>query len=190
MLNAIKEVHFLLSEGAHNQFGDLPVTSRIEMLLEHSLLPRTDMLEFLPSRESTAYPEDWMGPVDSMKTIQGWTNTSSLYFHDLAVFGEQILLSIRYNNWSQINDRYHAANWAKIWRSEIQGYMHAYRTVTGVDITVEPTEPRLQERKVDPGVLLAKRLEEQRRIGAAVRGGMRLPASPTAGLRLPAPRKV
>jgi hypothetical protein len=190
VLNAIKEVHFLLSEGAHNQFGDLPVTSRIEMLLEQWLLARPEMREFLPSRESIAYPEDWMGPVDCMKTIQGWTNTSSLYFHDLAVFGEQILLSIRYNNWSQINDRFHAANWAKIWRSEIQGYMHAYRTVTGVDITVEPTEPRLQERKADPGVLLAKRLDEQRRIGTAVRGGLRLPASPTAGLRLPAPRKV
>ena len=43
--------------------------------------------------------------------------------------------------------------------------MHAYRTVTGVDLTVEPTEPRLQERKLDPAVLLARRLEDQRRIG-------------------------
>ncbi len=190
VLNAIKEVHFLLSEGAHNQFGDLPTTSRIEMLMEQWLLARPEMREFLPSRESIAYPEDWMGPVDSMKTIQGWTNTSSLYFHDLAVFGEQILLSIRYNQWSQINDRNSAANWARIWRSEIQGYMHAYRTVTGVDLTVEPTEVRLQERKLDPAILLLRRLEDQRRIGMATRGGQRLPASPTAGIRLPAPRKV
>lgn len=188
VLNAIKEVHFLLSEGAHNQFGDLPTTARIEMLMEQWLLARTEMREFLPSRESIAYPEDWMGPVDSMKTIQGWTNTSSLYFHDLGVFGEQILLSLRYNQWSQINDRNSAANWARLWRSEIQGYMHAYRTVTGVDLTGEPTEQRLQERKLDPAVLLSRRLEEQRRLGAATRGGLRLPPSPSAGIRLPALR--
>jgi hypothetical protein len=189
VLNAIKEVHFLLSEGAHNQFGDLPTTARIEMLMEQWLLARTEMREFLPSRDSIAYPEDWMGTVDSMKTIQGWSNTSSLYFHDLGVFGEQILLSLRYNQWSQINDRNSAANWARLWRSEIQGYMHAYRTATGVDLTVEPTEPRLQERKLDPAVLLSRRMEEQRRLGAATRGGQRLPPSPSAGIRLPALRQ-
>jgi hypothetical protein len=185
VLNAIKEVHFLLSEGAHNQFGDLPTTSRIEMLMEQWLLARPEMREFLPSRESIAYPEDWMGPVDAMKSMQGWSNTSVMYFHDLAVFGEQLLLSIRYNNWSQIFDRHHAAIWARIWRSEIQGYMHAYRTVTGVDLTIEPNEPRLQERRIDPSVLLGRRLEEQRRLGAATRGGPRqLPAAPSAGLPL------
>ena len=190
VLNAIKEVHFLLSEGAQNQFGDLPTTARIEMLMEQWLLARPEMREFLPSRESIAYPEDWMGPVDAMKAIQGWTNASVMYFHDLAVFGEQILLSIRYNNWSQIFDRTHAANWAKIWRSEIQGYMHAYRTVAGVDLSIEPTEPRLAERRLDPAVLLGRRLDEQRRAGVASRGGMRLPASPSAGIRLPEPRLV
>jgi hypothetical protein len=185
ILNAIKEVHFLLSEGAHNQYGDLPTTSRIEMLMEQWLLARPELQQFLPARESIAYPEAWMGTVDAMKTVQGWTNTSVMYFHDLAVFGEQILLSIRFNNWSQIFDRTHAANWARVWRSEIQAYMHAYRTVTSVDLTIEPTEPRLAERKVDPSVLLARRMEEQKQLGAVARGVPRLPASPTAGLRLP-----
>jgi hypothetical protein len=160
------------------------------MLLEQWILARPELQQFLPSRESIAYPEAWMGTVDAMKTVQGWTNTSVMYFHDLAVFGEQILLSIRFNNWSQIFDRTHAANWARVWRSEIQAYMHAYRTVTSVDLTIEPTEPRLAERKVDPSVLLSRRLEEQRQLGTAVRGvGARLPATPTAGLRLP-PRVV
>ncbi len=190
VLNAIKEVHFLLSEGAHNQYGDLPTTARIEMLLEQWLLARPEMREFLPSRESIAYPEEWMGPVDAMKTIQGWTNTSVMYFHDLAVFGEQILLSIRFNNWSQVFDRANAALWARIWRSEIQAYMHAYRTVTGVDLALEPSESRLQERKQDPSVLLMRRLDEQRRLGTVSRGGMRLPASPSAGIRVPEPRRI
>jgi hypothetical protein len=188
VLNAIKEVHFLLSEGAHNQYGDLPTTARIEMLLEQWLLARPEFSQFLPSRESIAYPEEWMGPMDAMKAIQGWTNTSVMYFHDLAVFGEQILLSIRFNNWSQVFNRNNAANWARIWRSEIQAYLHAYRTVTGVDLTIEPTEPRLQERRMDPSILLTRRLEEQRRLGTAARGAGRLPTTPTAGIALPPPR--
>jgi hypothetical protein len=186
VLNALKEVHFLLSEGAHNQFGDLPTTSRIEMLMEQWLLARPEMEKFLPSRDSVAYPEDWMGPVDAMKSMQGWSNTSVMYFHDLGVFGEQLLLSIRYNPWSRIIDRQDAANWARIWRSEIQGYLHAYRTVTGVDVSIEPTEARLRERRQDPSLLLVQRLQEQQRLGAVSRGGYRLPPSPTAGLRLPA----
>jgi hypothetical protein len=68
--------------------------------------------------------------------------------------------------------------------------MHAYRTVAGVDLSIEPTEPRLAERRLDPAVLLGRRLDEQRRSGVASRGGMRLPASPSAGIRLPEPRLV
>ena len=34
LLNALKEVHLLLAQGAHNQFGDLPWTARVEMLMQ------------------------------------------------------------------------------------------------------------------------------------------------------------
>jgi hypothetical protein len=181
VLNALKEVHFLLAEGAHNQYGDLPTTARIEMLIEQWFLARPELQQFLPSRDSIAYPEPWMGTVDAMKTIQGWTNTSVMYFHDLANFGEQILLSIRFNNWSTISDRTHAANWARIWRSPIQGYMHAYRTATGVDHSLELKEaPQLAERNLDPSVHLLRRYQEQRQLGQAVRGAGRLPGVPTA----------
>ena len=33
LLNALQEVHMLLAQGAHNQFGDLPWTARAEMLI-------------------------------------------------------------------------------------------------------------------------------------------------------------
>ena len=33
LLNALRETHLLLAEGAHNQFGDLPSTARAEMLM-------------------------------------------------------------------------------------------------------------------------------------------------------------
>ena len=39
-----------------------------------------------------------MDRVDAMKKLQGWTDTSVLHFRNLGVFGEQILLSIRYGS--------------------------------------------------------------------------------------------
>ena len=38
VLNALRDVHLLLSEGAHNQYGDLPWTARQEMLMQQWLL--------------------------------------------------------------------------------------------------------------------------------------------------------
>src|SRR5262249_44201883 len=64
-----------------------------------------------------------------------WTDVSVLHFRNLGTFGEQILLSIRFGAWSDVNDPVQAANWARYWRAEIQGYIHAHRAVTGVDLT-------------------------------------------------------
>lgn len=135
LLNALREVHLVLSQGAHNQFGDLPSTARQEMLFQQWLLARPEFKEFLPTRSSVAYPEPWMDRVDAMKSLQGWSDTSITHFHNLAIFGEQILLSIRYEAWSTVTQPAQAANWARIWRAEIQGYTHAYRAATGVDLS-------------------------------------------------------
>jgi hypothetical protein len=142
VLNALKEVHMVLAEGAHNQFGDLPWTSRVEMMIMQWILARPEFREFLGGRTMVPYEEDWMDRVDSMRQLQGWGNTSVSQFRDLAVFGEQILLSIRYGNWMTSSVTPQAAHWARTWREEIQVYIHAYRTVTGVDLTAEPVDAR------------------------------------------------
>jgi hypothetical protein len=134
LLNALKEVHLLLTQGGHNQYGDLPWNARQEMLMMQWLLARPEMREFLLGRTMVAYAEPWMDRVDAMKTLMGWTDTTVTHFRDLGVFGEQILLSIRFGNWNQVFDRDQAANWARYWRQEIQGYQHAYRAATGVDL--------------------------------------------------------
>jgi hypothetical protein len=138
VLNALKEVHLLLSEGAHNQFGDLPSTARHEMLMQQWILARPEVRDFLPSRTMVAHPEAWMGPVDAMNKLQGWTDTSVMHFRDLAMFGEQLLLSIRFGAWSIVIVPDQAANWARYWRAELQGYIHAYRAVTGIDLVQRP----------------------------------------------------
>lgn len=151
VLNALKEVHLILSQGAHNQFGDLPSTARQEMLVQQFLLARPEFREFLPARVMVAYPEPWMDRVDAMKHLMNWQDTSVLHFHNLAVYGEQLLLSIRYGAWNQPDViPAQAANWARFWRAEIQGYIHAYRTATGVDLTlpnrVDSTPPAVHLR--------------------------------------------
>ncbi len=156
VLNALKEVHYVLAEGANNQFGDLPTTARQEMLIQEWLLARPEMREFLGGKIMVPYPEEWMDRVDNVKSMKGWTDVSVVYFRNLAVYGEQILLSIRYGAWSITNSPAQAANWARYWRPEIQAYIHGYRAATGVDITTEPVNSTL------PSVLLIRRLAMQR----------------------------
>jgi hypothetical protein len=171
VLNALKEAHLILSQGAHNQYGDLPSTARIEMLMEQWILSRPEFREFLPTRIMVAYPEPWMDRVDAMKKLQGWTDTSVLHFRNLAIFGEQVLLSIRYGAWAGVIDPVQATNWARYWRPEIQGYVHAYRSVTGVDLSVEVTNARIDATM--PSVYLVQRLNEQQGLV-----GPALPRSP------------
>jgi hypothetical protein len=156
VLNGLRETHLLLAEGAHNQYGDLPSTARAEMLVMEWLLSRPEMREFLGGRVMVPYAETWMDRVDSVKAMERWTDVSVTHFRDLGVYGEQILLSIRFGNWSVVNDPQQAANWARYWRPEIQRYTHAYRAATGVDLTsrVDATIPTL---------LLQRRLGAQRR---------------------------
>lgn len=156
LLNALRETHLLLAEGAHNQFGDLPSTARAEMLVMQWLLARPEMRDFLGGRVMVPYEEEWMDRVDSMKSMQGWTDVSVTHFRDMGVYGEQLLLSVRYGNWSTVNDPQQAANWARYWRPEVQRYTHAYRSATGVDLT-ERLDARL------PSELLAARLGRRRR---------------------------
>jgi hypothetical protein len=191
VLNALKEVHFLLSEGAHNQFNDLPTTSRIEMLMEQWLLARPEFKNFLPARESVAYNEPWMASVDAMKTLQGWNTTSVMYFNDLARFGESLLLTVRYWLWGSIHDVYEAANWAKCNRNHVQGYVHALRIVTGLDLATEPTDVHAELRRRDPALLIQERWEEQKRMGTARPAVPRITPTPTASITptLPMPRR-
>ena len=159
VLNAAKETHYVLAHGAHNQFSDLPATARQEMLVQQYILSRPEMREFLGGRTMVPYPESWMDRVDVVKSMKGWTDTSVVHFRDLATFGEQIVLSVRYAAWSLMDDPNSAANWARYWRAEIQGYLHAYRAVTGVDLTAELTDQRhASERYLPPSVHLKNRL--------------------------------
>jgi hypothetical protein len=156
VLNVLKEVHLILSQGAHNQFGDLPVTARVEMLMQQWILARPEFADFLPTRAMVAYPEPWMDRVDAMKRLQGWSDVNVLHFRDLGVFGEKLLLTIRYGSWVDVHDPDQAQNWLRTWRPEVQGYIHAYRAVTGADVTTEPVSAMPPSALLQPQQRLAR----------------------------------
>ena len=151
LLNALQEVQLLLSEGMHNQYGDLTWTARVEMLIMQWLLARPEIKDFLHGRPMVAYSEGWMGQIDAMRSLQGWQRASISQFRNLAVFGEQILLSIRFGTWNEEVSGDVAKAWAHYFKPEIQGYIHAYRAATGVDLTVAPVSSTM------PGLLLRDR---------------------------------
>ena len=136
LLNSINDVHMILAEGACNQYGDLGWMARAEMMIMQWLLARPEFREFLGGRIMVPYAEPWMDRVDTMRMLQRWGDVSITSFHYLAHYGEQILLSLRFGNWSQIHDAGTAAAWADKWRPAIQTYVHHYRRVTGVDLAV------------------------------------------------------
>lgn len=163
VMNALRDVHMVLAEGAHNQFRDLPWTARVEMLLQQWILSQPEVGDFLRGRPMAAYREPWMGRVDAMKRLQGWGDTSSVHFSDLARSGERILLSIRYGNWTEVVDQDQARAWVRYWRPEIQNYIHAYYTATGVNLTDDVVATRREdERSLPPSYHLARREQAQR----------------------------
>ncbi len=159
LLNALKEVHLILAQGAHNQFGDLPWTARAEMLLVQFMLARPEMREFLQSRIMVPYKEAWMPQVDAMKAMQGWSDVTVTHFRDLGVYGEQLLLSIRYGDWINVDNEDSAKNWARYHKDVLYGYWHAYRAATGVDLTNPDTVDATL-----PAIRLQRRLELQQRV--------------------------
>lgn len=168
ILNSLKEVHLLLAEGNHNAYGNLTWTARHEMMIQQYILSRPEMREFMGGKVMVPYPETWMDRVDTMRSLQGWGNTSIVYYYELAVHGEMILLSIRYGNWSDVTlDRHNAANWAQEFRNSIQRYIHAYRTVTGVDLSAEQLQIA-DNFAIQPSFLIQQRLlQDKQRIKRA-----------------------
>jgi hypothetical protein len=143
VLNALKEVNLCLGESGSNQIGDLPSTARGEMLVQQYILARPEMREFFAARPSTIYPEGWMERLESAKALLGISGPNVLHMYNLATLGERLLLSIRYGVWTAVNDAARAANWARAHRSEVQGYIHAYRAVADHDLSAHAAIDRM-----------------------------------------------
>ena len=157
VLNALRDLHRALAPGAENQFDGVALQSRVEAMAAQYVLAQPEMREFLGGRPMVPYEEPWMDRVDTLRALCGWGDTSVMSFHELAVHGEQIVMTVRWGDWSDIGlTADSAANWARDMRDPVHRYVHAYRTVTGVDLhdRVDTTMP---------AVLLARRNRARQR---------------------------
>ncbi|AUZ35740.1 hypothetical protein C3B78_15655 [Arthrobacter sp. PGP41] len=144
LLSHLQELHLVLAKGANNQFADMALIARIETMDVQWMLAQPEMHQFLGGPTMVPYEEEWMDRVDTMKSMQGWSDVSVTHFYDLAVHGEQLLLSVRHGRWNESTMKSDdAKNWAIAWKSSVQRYIHAYRAVTGVDLSerVDTTMP-------------------------------------------------
>lgn len=144
LLSHLQELHLVLAKGANNQFADMALIARIETMDVQWMLAQPEMHQFLGGPTMVPYEEEWMDRVDTMKSMQGWSDVSVTHFYDLAVHGEQLLLSVRHGRWNESTmNSGDAKNWAIAWKSSVQRYIHAYRAVTGVDLSerVDTTMP-------------------------------------------------
>lgn len=133
---ALRDCHLVLAERAIDRSGDVAAMARAEHLVVQSLLAEPQVRDFLGGRSITPHPEPWWDRVDSMKRIQGWTDTGVVHFHDLATSGERLVLTIRLGSWADpaVGEQ-EAAGWARTFRADIHRYAAAYRAATGVDLT-------------------------------------------------------
>jgi hypothetical protein len=161
VLNSLKSLHLVLSEGAHNQFGDLPQTARVEMLIEQWILSQPEIREFLGGRVMVPYREAWMDRVDTMKNLQGWPSPSIMFYNDLARFGEQLILHIRWTSWTEIFDPNFATQWAIQWRPIIQNYIHAYQVVTNIDLSADAPETHKNKYQILPSFLIKQKYDQE-----------------------------
>lgn len=163
ILNALRELQMILLQGASNQFGTIPVQARVECLLMQWLLSADQIDKFLGAPNMIAYPERWMAPVDTLRRLMRWGDTSIIEFWRLAAYGELLLCSVRWGNFGpEATEGRDAEDWAIAFRDLLTQYVHSYRAVTGVDLSQELMAGQSVDATL-PCVYLAQREAEYRR---------------------------
>lgn len=160
LLISLRDVHLLLAEGNHNAYYNMTYTTRHEMLTMQYLLSQQEMQTFLGGRPMMPY-ETHIGVLDTVKTIQGWDPVGTLHYYELANAGEQIVLSIRFGNWNDPSSMFNATDagiWAIEFRDLISTYINAYRNVTMVDLSADAHRSSVEERAIQPALLIQRRL--------------------------------
>jgi hypothetical protein len=165
LLNSLREVHLLLSEGYHNAYLNMTWTTRIEMRMMQYFLARPEMRTFLGGKPRVPYPEQWMDKVDTMKQLQGWDSTSTLHYFDLATAGESILLGIRFGDWTTSSFKAESAsNFIIALRPQIQTYISALLSVTGLNLSADSAQPVTAEQRAEqPAILIQRRMQSAQR---------------------------
>jgi hypothetical protein len=92
--------------------------------MQEWVMARPEMRDFLQSRPMVPYTEAWMPQVDTMKTLQGWSDVTVTHFRS-GVFGAVALDSLR--RLDRLNDGH-----AELAHTAAEGKVtFGYRAATG-----------------------------------------------------------
>jgi hypothetical protein len=137
----LRRLHIHLSRSASLIVDGLPTNEvfprlaeslslgRADLLAAQSLLARPEIAAGLRGHILVAYPEEWMSPLDRLRQITRSIDSLSIFYHDLAVTAEALLLSIRFGDWMHPTPAA-ATNWATFWHDDIARYLIAHQEVT------------------------------------------------------------
>lgn len=163
VLAALRPLHMLLAEGAHNQYQFMTDKARVELIVVQDILSQDPVQRFLGAPANVPYPAPWMGAVDSMRRIMRRTDTSVTEFFNLALLGESILLTIRFGPFNPaFTDDLVAGGWAQALQPFIRQYIYSYRSVTGVDLAADAKFAGGRIDTTGPQVYLHARQENSR----------------------------
>jgi hypothetical protein len=141
LLFLLRRLHLHLSRSASLIVDGLPTPDvfprlgeslslgRADLLLAQWLLAIPEIAAALRGHILVPYPEKWMAPLDQLRRVTRTIDSLSVFYYDLAVTSEALLLSIRFGNWMQSSAEA-AANWATFWHAEIARYLVAFDEVT------------------------------------------------------------
>lgn len=115
----------------YTRLGESLSLGRADLLVAQSLLATPEVSAALRGYVLVAYPERWMPSLDQLRTLTRTIDSLSLFYHDLAVTSEALLLSIRFGNWIQSSPAA-ATQWATFWQDDIARYLVAYQEVTSI----------------------------------------------------------
>lgn len=166
VLNALRELQMILLQGSSNQFSTITIQARVECMIAQWLLTAPEIQKFLGAPTMISYPESWMEPVDALRRLLQWGDTSIIEFWRLAAYGELLISSVRWGNFGPAaNNPQDAEDWAMTFRNFTTQYVASYCSVTRVDlsqrlVTGQPVDATL------PSVYLAQREAEYRRLRA------------------------
>jgi hypothetical protein len=144
LLLQLRRVHVLLSgtasrivDGVDNsqifqRLGESLLLGRADLLIAQSLLASPEVRAGVRGYVLVVYPEPWMPSLDQLRTLIRTIDSLSIFYLDLAVTSEALLLSIRFGNWLQATPEA-ATNWATFWQDDIARYLVAYQEVVGGD---------------------------------------------------------
>jgi hypothetical protein len=145
LLLQLRRLHLLMSASAskivegvdtsqiYARLGQSLSLGRADLLVAQSILASPEVSAGLGGYVLVVYPEPWMPALDQLRSLTRTIDALSIFYRDLAITSEALLLSLRFGDWVHASSA-DALAWATFWRDDVARYLVAYEEVTSVQL--------------------------------------------------------